>query len=984
MRLTTNYRPLKVKLPKWAPPAYQLATPSHDSPKRGRRYLFVIEHIPSEDLKSGKLLGGSSGELFATLVRKAAAMAGIDFGSLSWRVEPFNLCKTYDLPDSERAQLEDIFIERLRTSIAEYEPDGVIVFGYQSFWMLMNGSSNPRLQTNFYGQPMPLLNSKGVKITCTLPLYRFLEDKDGGQLAANLLGYCCRNIANGLLLKNPYRLILPNLNIQVVDTLSKFDGMLSTLDSRKHWALDTETNGLGRVSNRMLTLQIGDDKVQFFVPFLHRENPWSGSKLETIKTRLANWFEFKGGKYHVMHNGQFDIPVVRNNTGARYYRTPVWDTMHGEYVLDENLVYLKKGKYPVGPRHSDKGYYGLENILAQYGSHPYNKLKFQKDDRATIENRSLSTPDLIPYACLDVLAPFVLHLMQRQRAEDMKYTRFLQVMLYQESDKVHSFAAMGLNGIPADIPYLMKLPLPDSVVSRAINESESKIYLTKAARRLNRKLLVEEGLPATGLWGENRVLNIKDQKHRRRLLVDELGLEPLDYGAKGDASINKAFKEKYKDVEEVALLSAFEKGIKLRDSFVNSFLAVHKSGGDIAIDNRIRPSFNAVNVVTGRIAEFDPNMQQVPTHGSLAYAIKRIFASHPGHIFAKVDYVSHEVRGWALVANDKVLGEVFAHGLDLRVQYMHNPSKELAELIFLEGDVHRLNVVYFFKVDLSKLDPAKLKKLRNDIKGVVFGLIYGKGIPSLVNDLKLTEREVESLVDRLFKRFFAGAKWLRQQEEFARTRLYVESPIGRRRNLWHSLIPQSSPKARSLYGAANRRARNSPIQGVCSDFNFIAVRALEQRTWERTQATGRVGLETLNVVHDSQENNLRYEDFWWGIKSIKECMTDEVQRRCAERFKFDFIVPLEIDMEVGPDLANLFKWDWSLKSLAEGVAATLLIQQHRGHDISPVKTFSRLFERDYGEAPDFIRKQLKRHPLPAAKAFIAEVRNSDLFKKAYL
>lgn len=976
--------------------AYQLHLPYQQATGTDKRVLFVLEHVPSEDLASGKLLSGATGDLLMRLLDNQKGEAG----RFSWMAINFNQWKTYDQSDAFQQDSAQHFGKRVRAFIERFKPTSIVVLGRSAMY-----SMSPELSKyeryNVYGHP---LDHDGIPITAVPALYRMVEDSDPkGNGPTNLLGYVARCLRNAVTGTNKYDIRWDErsagFKYERVASVEQFDSMLEQMRLAKVVSIDTETDGLGRVSSKLLTIQFCfDGKTAWFVPYLHKETPFSPDALKHIRLKLRAFFEGKNKNlYHIYANGKFDLCQFRSNLGVRWFKNRLWDVQNADFILDENLKFLKQHGYlPNFDGSSSPGYYALSNLGAQYGAFPYIDISFGKDDRATIADIPLSDA-LVAYACTDVLLPYWIHVAQRQRGKDMEYKKYISMVLDQESDKVHSFAEMESNGIYTEIDYLFYLDGPDSPIHKSIADGYRQIYESKEARRLNSKLISDRGTPQQDLFGGyTQALDFSKPDHRRRFFFEELGLEPVSVGKSGEGSLNKAFKAHYKDHPFVKALDQLAGSEQLRGLFVNKFIDIYNEGGDIRVDSCIRPSFNATGVATGRVAEYDPNMQQLPNRG-LGPLIKRSFVAPPGFIYLKSDYNSHEVRGWSVISFDTVLGDVFRHGVELRKQYREDPDDALAKRIFLEGDSHRLNVAYFFNIDLTKIDLSnkkhtdRLDTLRGQIKGIIFGLIYGMHNATLARNLGKEKDEIDQLVDKMFKRFRMGHKWLVQIEESGRVNLYVESPLGRRRNLYSNLAVKSMPGFRTICAASDRKARNSPIQGMCSDFNFISCRNLTNKLWERRKLLGNLKepskFRLTNVVHDSMESVVTWDWMWWAIDSIHKSMTTDVQEIVKRRHGFDFAVPLEIDIEIGGSLAKTFKWDWSLKSLTKALANTAVYNQRElGHDLDPAKTLRKVF-KNMDEAPDFIHRQVGVQGIPNIKEAVKVAEEafvpSEYAKKRY-
>jgi DNA polymerase I-like protein with 3'-5' exonuclease and polymerase domains len=89
---------------------------------------------------------------------------------------------------------------------------------------------------------------------------------------------------------------------------------------------------------------------------------------------------------------------------------------------------------------------------------------------------------------------------------------------------------------------------------------------------------------------------------------------------------------------------------------------------------------------------------------------------------------------WSIASFDKVLAAAFKAGQKLRQSFIQNPSDENKKAIKEKGDIHILNVLRFFKKLVDKEHP-----LRDAVKAVVFGVLYGKSAETLGNDTKASD-----------------------------------------------------------------------------------------------------------------------------------------------------------------------------------------------------------------------------------------------------
>jgi hypothetical protein len=122
-----------------------------------------------------------------------------------------------------------------------------------------------------------------------------------------------------------------------------------------------------------------------------------------------------------------------------------------------------------------------------------------------------------------------------------------------------------------------------------------------------------------------------------------------------------------------------------------------------------------------------------------------MFTAPVGMLNIKYDYNAAEVRMAAVLSEDEVMADSFKTGMLLRKQWIVNPTSEIKAELKKKGDSHINSVHRFFKVWVDKSHP-----LREGIKAVIFGCIYGLSVRSLAKKLsteqiRLAEDEIRRL-----------------------------------------------------------------------------------------------------------------------------------------------------------------------------------------------------------------------------------------------
>lgn len=199
----------------------------------------------------------------------------------------------------------------------------------------------------------------------------------------------------------------------------------------------------------------------------------------------------------------------------------------------------------------------------------------------------------------------------------------------------------------------------------------------------------------------------------RSRLFDEppfgLGLKPLSYTPKKqEPQVNKAFLEASNHPVCGLLLEYSE----LKKQMTSYFTPYQKKGG---LAGRIHPSFKMHGTVTGRLSCENPNMQQVPRTSK----VKDVFMPEEGCDLVEIDYSNIEMR--------------------LMAVYAQQPSL-LEEFTPREGDVHG-RVAQELGVERFKA------------KTVNFLIGYGGGAGVLSKQLKISEKEAKSILDKYKKTY---------------------------------------------------------------------------------------------------------------------------------------------------------------------------------------------------------------------------------------
>lgn len=814
-----TWNPSKVSLPegftKETSPIFNLEIPvSNNWGDRKKRLMIVLEHVDSNDLKAKALCSDFYGTVLSNLLHEAIKYANLttDAGAVNdYGVAVVNLqsFKSYHLDSRRQAISEKHFLKRVERVMATLEPTHMIVFGDTAAKNLL-GLDDYREKRGWvheyerdWGSFVALstvdpadLVSTGSFATMDAALDDDSDDEeetdDGGRdlyAKTNLLGHVFRDMSNIFTYghtEDEHGLVWSAADVHVnarhvlLKSMDKVERMFDLLMDSPRIAYDTELRNLNRIDNKLLTMQFSmDDKTSFILPVRHKDSPFNNkADLERIRELSygllcnSNIDPF-GDEYLIGTNLQFDMTMTREQLRIPIVTWPLFDIQAGDFIFDENTAEIDNFA-GISPKA-----WSLAAICTRFGSVAYlEKEGFNKADRANMEATSLADKTVVEYMGLDTILPYRICDLQIARAKAIGYKKFVPMVTKVSSSLSHCMSVMEHKGVDIDLPYLESQLKPNSDLYKILDEAKEQMNTSEGAMEANKILAGDRGVDLDGglfadMGGDEapdvvQIFNIDKPEHRQILFSDVLGLEPVaGFGklvrksnGKPTVKLGKFYQSEHKEVHEVSLYTRINKVSKLISSYIRSFYVKVVESDDGKKDGKLHPSYGFLYVKTGRGNSFKPSLQQTPTRSKEAKFVKRMFAAIFGHLKLKTDYSANEVRFAANLSGDNVMAEPFNMARALRKEMFVADRKgkaervaELKKELKTKGDIHIQNIYRFFKKWVEKSDP-----LRDAIKGVVFGVIYGKSAASLGKDLWL--QKITDLKDAVFnlKRQIKGEK----------------------------------------------------------------------------------------------------------------------------------------------------------------------------------------------------------------------------------
>jgi len=911
-----------------------------------KRMLVISQHVTIDDLRNRALFSTQSTTVLSNVMRKARDDCNFyretinedpfNGGDWAYAAINFNNYKSYELVGDEYSVAMAEFSNRVNDFIQKIRPTHIFILGDEAAeHMLRDKVTMPWVKRGWvhtvsFGDIKDVLVTSTIDFTdCFRVKDEMGEDDEEAIGLSNLLGFVATNATNLYAEKHIFGLSHIKSNYKLIESWDDWQTLIKRLNESDIIAVDTETENLNRINNKMLMIQFAfDTDTGYILPVEHKETTFNGEQIKEIKRGLRKFFSKRFSKvqttsYLIMQGGKFDLTVIRQSLGIPVIYWEVYDTMAGSQAIDENAPrYLRKYQ-----RGKDTSYAALGQMFAYYGNDHYFESEFKKSDRSDIANRSLSDIEFLSYCSMDVQSIFGIHNAQHLQASWQKLTNksyephFHKLVVKQLSSTLNVFAQMEHKGVFIDIFNMIELLGKNSPITKLIKEEQEKLSASPNVSLANAKILKEDNIPTDGLFEETFIFDIAKKRHRNALFFDIMKLIPITSGVDGP-STDKNFQEVYAATySEVHNLSRINKLSRLKSNFVQAFYNKLQENPDSKADHRIRPSYGFIDVVTGRASCRNPSLQQMPTRSKEAKYIKRMFVGSRGKIVIKMDYSAHEVRVWSYVSKDVDLANLFKVGYDLLRRYHTTEDKSLLQEIKLKSDIHKINCNFFFNVDILEVTDDQ----RAATKAIVFGAIYDKSVRSMAQALKQTEEYVQKLYNKFFGKYKKAKAWLDYFHEFGKKNHYSYSPIGRVRHL-HGFMTG----VQSLVGAAMRRSVNSPVQGLASDIGFVASRIYTMECHDFYLYAEVMTEDSLELphcidtsVHDAAIEEVPYEFLFAAVHIKQWASIAGVTEWYRQVFGVVFTIQPFIDIELGFSQANLLKFDWSISGLKEIVRKVL-------------------------------------------------------------
>lgn len=517
-------------------------------------------------------------------------------------------------------------------------------------------------------------------------------------------------------------------------------------------ALDTETTGL----NPLLVDIVGGciytpGQNAAYIPINHKSYITGVRYSEQLDEQTVSKImkEFHKDIRWIFHNAKYDIRVCRKTLGIDF--KPYWDTMLAAYCIDEEESHRLKDLH-----------------LKYCDSKDTESLTFDTLFKGvTFDNIPISTAYL--YAAGDPIKTYELYEYQKTLLNRRVLSGPYNVFWNIEMPLISVVADMEDRGVCLDFD-----------VCKNLHEKYHKIREERQKQADEAIAMYQNEIDNYKMKNPNNKLSdpisLSSPMQLAILLYDILNLTPLDKNKPRDTGVTTLehfSKGKEKNLCEAIL--GMRNVDKLLGTYIDKMLEIALA------DGRVHASYNQYGAKTGRFSSQDPNLQNIPSHNK---EIRQMFKAQDGYVLIGSDFSQQEPMVTAHLSDDKKMQEAFINGKDIYATIaalaFHKPYEECKE----------------FRED-GTVNPAG-KERRGQAKSIVLGILYGRQIPSIAEQLGVSTKEAQAIYDKVIASFPALGQFIEDSQEMARSEGYVTTAWGRRRHLHDMQLEKYEIKSTSF------------------------------------------------------------------------------------------------------------------------------------------------------------------------------------------
>lgn len=616
---------------------------------------------------------------------------------------------------------------------------------------------------------------------------------------------------------------------EIITTVEALREYVNKAKENNIMALDTETTGLNPITDKIAGACLYTPGLKaVYVPINHRSYiTMQRIDNQLSETEVAQELRQFSGNY-VFHNAKFDIRVCRHSLGLNL--EPYWDTLLASKCINE------------------KGTHALKDLHLKFcNSKDTESLKF--------DTLFKGIPfDLIPistavlYAAGDPIKTFELYEYQKNLFESGDYDGPYNVFRHIEMPLITTVCDMEDRGICLD-----------NDVVKYLQDKYHKIHADRI-NDVNKALSMYDKLVSNYITSHPGTkiklpVNVNSPQQLAILFYDILKLESPDKKSPrgtGEDILKEFAQGNHKNLCEAIL--ALRNVEKLLSTYIDKIPSV------VLDDGKVHCEYNQYGADTGRFSSSNPNMQNIPSHNK---EIRKMFRATDGYVLVGADYSQQEPMVTSYLSADKMMQDAFIHGKDI--------YSTIASMSFNKSYEDCLE----FRPDGTTNSAGKER--RTQAKSIVLGILYGRTIPSIAEQLGCSAKEAQTIYDKVLDSFKGLANFIKQSETQARENGYVETAWGRRRHIPDMQLPKYE------FSYISNRGHYDPL---AFDTTSIEVEPKLVEKYTKAMDKARYAKDKSNVVYEARQEGIKIKDNRFKIaEAERQCVNSRVQGSAADMVK---------------------------------------------------------------------------------------------------
>ena len=601
-------------------------------------------------------------------------------------------------------------------------------------------------------------------------------------------------------------------------------------------AIDTETTGLDPISDKIVGMSIyTPGKKAAYIP-IHHISYITGMEVEgqlcekEIAIELIRMQDYNVKV--IMYNAKFDLRVIKNGLGVKlncYFDCHLaamclnenephgLKTLHSKYVLDGKEDEFSFGKL-------------FDGITFDYVPIKTGYIYAARDAVDTYELYEWQLPYLTESNPLCI---------------EYGLEHVSKVFWNIEMPCIEVLAEMEDTGVDFDLDYAYEL-------SEKYNKQKDE-QLEEFYRILDiYKPEIEKYKLNNPVNKLSDPINIASPTQLAILLYDILGIEPPNPKLPRATGVEMLQKIDNPLCKAILDYRATE---KLLSTYVDKLPeCINKKTG------RIHCNFNQYGAKTGRMSSDNPNMQNIPSHN---HDIRQMFKATDGYVMMSSDYSQQEPKVMTAMCGDPEMIKAYQEGKDLYAS--------IAALAFSTTYENCLE----FRPDGTTNKEGKER--RSSAKSILLGILYGRGINSIAEQLHTTKQKAQQIQDRVFRGFPAIKQFEDDTLYMARTYGFVTTYWGRKRRLPEMQLDEFEFKWKPGYGDVDPLSFDSEVteSEVPYEIQQAYIKKLRNNPFKKRPIIEQAASEGIIII----DNGGKIAD------ATRQCVNSRIQGSAADLTK---------------------------------------------------------------------------------------------------